>query len=150
MNQKRKIQHACPIALRGRHLDHLRLGDSCEGALTNVMSHIPLSDMDPHIVARTCTWIRDLYRDDRCKLWSQLHARSGDAGPILVPPTRADVEREAHKHCNAWIRADLINRLAMPIWQLTDFQKSGFRKLTLRRSPTQPPDGTVLCPNALI
>ena len=144
--KKRKIQHACPIALRGRHLDHLRLGDSCEGALTNVMSHIPLADMDPYIAARTCTWIRDLYRDDRCKLWSQLHARNGGAHIVNNGTmTSAEVEREARKRCNRMLRADLIDRLTSA--ESKDFQKSGFRKLKFYGSTSAHlPDGTVRCP----
>ena len=143
-HKKRKMQCALPVAPRGRrHLEHLRLWDSCEGALTKVISHIPLSDMDPYVVARTCTWIRDLYRDDRCKLWSQLHARSGDDGVILGPPGTTRAEREAHARCDALLRADLIDRLAMARWQSKDFQENGFRILTLRGCRTRIPDGTV-------
>ena len=143
--KKRKLQRVCPIAPRGRHLEHLRLGDSCEGVLTNVMSHIPLADMDPYIVARTCTWIRDLYRDDRCKLWRQLYARSGGADLILGPPrpTRVDVDREVRKRCNAMLRADLIDRLEMTSVESRVFQKSRFRKLTLHHRRAHLPDGTV-------
>ena len=127
-HKKRKLQCALPVAPRGRHLEHLRLGDSCEGVLTNAMSHVPLADMDPYIVARTCTWIRKLYRDDRCKLWSQLHARNGSAHIVdNGTMTSAEVEREARKRCAARLRSDLLNRLTPANSKV--FQDSGFKIL---------------------
>ena len=140
-HKKRKMECFAPHEL---HLEDLILGDSCGGVLTNVMSHISLSDMNPYVAACTCRWILALYRNNRCKLWSQLHARSGDDGVILGPPGSTRTEQEAHTRCNALLRANLIDLLAMAKWQSKDFQENGFRILTLQDGcRAHIPDGTV-------
>lgn len=134
--KKRKLleaQRAEPDAPRGRQLAHLRSG-ACEGVLTKVMSRIPLSDMAPYVVARACTWFRDLYHDAQYGLWSQLYARSGGAslarGRTPVAATPAEIELEARKRCNVLLRSGLLNSLTR--CDLNDFQQSKFRRLRIR------------------